>query len=173
MSLRALVVGQGLIGLSTARALAARGASVEAIESSVRSREASWAAAGILGAGSEPTSDGPVFRLLWDSLRDWPRVADALRAETGIDPRLDDTGTILAALDDADEADLEARARFLEETGFPAAWLSGDDARRREPGLSNAVRAALWLGESRIDNRRLWDAYESSCRRRGVTLRSG
>jgi glycine oxidase len=173
VSPRAAVVGGGVIGLACARALAARGVETALFEASREAREASWAAGGILGAGSEGTADSPLFRLSWDALRLWPEVLAELRAETGIDAGWRDDGTVLVALDEDDARDLEARARVLDAVGFPAERWSPARTAEREPAVARDVVAGLWLGEARLDNRALWRAYDASCAARGVSLRRG
>jgi glycine oxidase len=168
MAQKVVVVGAGVIGLASARALAARGDQVVVVDGSTGSREASWAAAGILGAGTENQADGPLFRFALAAHRGWPALVASLEAETGVDLRYRTEGTLLVALEDADLPPLEARLALLPAHGIEARWLDGDEARRIEPRLAPAVRAALWIREGRLDNRHLWQAYEVSCRHRGV-----
>jgi glycine oxidase len=169
----AAVVGGGVIGLSCARALAARGTSVTLFEGSSEAREASWAAAGILGAGCEHASDSPLFRLGLDAFRLWPETLSALRAETGIDAGFHGEGTVLVALEEADLADLDARARFLAAAGFPAERWDPAALAREEPAVTRDALGGLSIREGRLDNRALWRAYDASCRARGVAVRTG
>ncbi|TMA23392.1 MAG: FAD-binding oxidoreductase, partial [Deltaproteobacteria bacterium] len=57
------VVGAGVIGLTSALRLAEAGLRPLVIERGDPGREASWAAAGILGAQSESHGAGPFFEL--------------------------------------------------------------------------------------------------------------
>lgn len=173
MSLRAVVVGGGVIGLACARALDERGVEATVFEGSRETREASWAAAGILGAGSESVSDTPLFRLAREALALWPEVLADLSRETGIDVAFRDDGTLYLALDDHDQEEVASRGKFLGGTGFPSAVLTAAEARAKEPAISPDVRGALWIGEARLDNRAQWRAYEASCAERGVRIRRG
>ena len=173
MAQTVVVVGGGVIGLATARALSMRGAAVVVLESGALAREASWAAAGILGVGSESPDDGPLFRLRLDAWRGWPGTAAALFEETGIDVGLAASGTLLVALDAAEAAALDARRAVLQSAAIPAARLDARAARAKEPALGPDLVAALWIGEGRLDNRRLLEAYEASCRARGVRIETG
>jgi glycine oxidase len=173
MGPRVLVVGAGVIGLAVARSLASRGAAVVVLDASPEAREASWAAGGILGVGSESVADGPLFRLPLDAFRSWPGVAADLERETGekLDFRAD--GTLLLAFDDAEAAALDARGTFHRAAGLACPLLDGAAARRVEPRISPTTRAALLLPEGRLDNRALWRALLASCRARGVHVRLG
>lgn len=81
-----VVVGAGIIGLTTALELARAGLKVCVIERGIAGREASWAAGGIL---SQLPPDDPVpeiRQLLDQSLALFPQYCEALQAQTGIDP---------------------------------------------------------------------------------------
>lgn len=168
-----VVVGSGVIGLACARALAREGVRTTVVDGGAHGREASIAAAGILGAGSESTEDTPLFRLSLAALRAWPETVAALGRESrrAIDLRAE--GSLLLAFDAADAGALEARGRVHRGAGLGSRLLSGDEARRLEPRLSPKVVAALHVPESRIDNATLHAAYEDACRALGVESRSG
>jgi glycine oxidase len=168
MAQKVVVVGAGVIGLATARALATRGASVVVVDGSTGSREASWAAAGILGVGTENQADGPLFRFALAAHRRWPSLVAELEAETGVDLRYRTEGTLLVALETGDVPPLDARLALLPAHGIDARRLEGDEARRLEPRLSPSILSALWIPEAWLDNRHLWQAYEISCRHRGI-----
>lgn len=169
--MKAIVVGAGVIGLSCARALADRGAQVVVLDGSTGSQEASWAAGGILGPGSEHAADSPLFRLSLDALAGWPEALARLRTETRVEVAYDATGTLLVALTPADRAELAARAQFLAGAGLRATLLDGAGARVREPRLAPGVLAALHLAEARLDNRALWTALREACTRHGLDVR--
>jgi len=81
-----VVVGAGIIGLTTALELARAGLKVCVVERGLAGREASWAAGGIL---SQLPPDDPVpeiRELLDESLALFPEYCAALQQQTGIDP---------------------------------------------------------------------------------------
>lgn len=172
-----LVIGAGTIGLACARHLASRDDSrdvrVTLVDGATGSREASWAAAGILGAGSENAEDGPLFRLAKEAHAEWPRYAAALEQETGVSLGLRGEGTLWVASSPAEVDRLRARERFLVTHGIEARWLDRGEAATREPRLSDAGLGALWIGERRLDNRSLWRALDQDVRRRGVSVVTG
>ena len=172
MALRAIVVGGGVVGLATARALAAEGTSVTVVESAARSKEASWAAAGILGAGSE-TLPAPLLPLALEALAAWPSVVRGLLEETGVDPHLRAEGTLLVALAEDEVPALNERAALLAAHGMACRRLPRAAAVALEPALALEVLGALHVPEARIDNRLLWEAYARSVAARGVGVRTG
>jgi len=167
------VLGAGVIGLSVARSLADRGAAVTVLDASPAAREASWAAGGILGLGTEYAADGPGYRLARFAFDRWDDVARRLREETGVPLEVTHAGTLLIPKDEAETAALEARGAFHRSVGLASAMLDGPGARRVEPRLAPGTRAALFVPEARLDNRRLLDALDAACRRRGIPVRVG
>src|SRR3954470_7804548 len=91
------------MGLGMARVLRRRGLSVTLLERAQPGRAASWASAGIIGATVREESD-PSFHLRRVSEALWPAFAEALIAESGLDPEYRETGCLYLA---ADERELE------------------------------------------------------------------
>ena len=93
------IIGGGVIGLSIGWRLAAAGCAVTIFERRATGRGASWAAAGMLAAGSEvEPGEGALFGLLKRSQSLWPGFAAELAEESGIDVELRTEGTISIAL---------------------------------------------------------------------------
>ena len=180
----ALVIGGGLIGCSIARALAADGRSVILLE---RNREpgaeASKAAAGLLvpqteramgrlGAGSEAAEEA-MLALLLESQRRFPAFARELEELSGRSVHYRAEGSLVAALSAEEAAALAAFARRQTERGLRAEWIEGSAARRLEPALGPAVRAALLVpGDHQVDNVELTLAAVDATRREGVEVRT-
>ena len=83
---RVAVIGGGIIGLSTALALAEAGFAVQVLERGEPGRAASWAGGGILSA-LPPTEIPPgLHSLIEQSLKLYPRLCSQLNDSTGIDP---------------------------------------------------------------------------------------
>src|ERR1051326_4234823 len=127
-----VVVGGGVMGLSAARALRARGYEVTLLDRAQPGRAASWASAGIIGATLRDESD-PQFALRRLSRTLWPEFARAVQEESGLDPEYREMGCIQLATD-AEELDWlrRASARADEVT-----WLDGAaQLRELEPALA-------------------------------------
>src|SRR5262245_17535242 len=80
-----LIVGGGVIGLSTAYFLARAGVQVEVIDKSDFGQEASWAGAGILPPGNPARARAPYDQLRAHSSALFPTLSAELRERTGID----------------------------------------------------------------------------------------
>src|SRR6476659_4013010 len=80
-----IVIGGGVIGLSSAHELARAGLRVRLLERGACGREASWAGAGVLQCGAWHRQDALV-QLLRESLRGYTDFTANLQEKTGIDP---------------------------------------------------------------------------------------
>lgn len=169
------IIGGGVIGLAIAHALTERrsGRRVAVVEAQTGSREASWAAAGMLAPYSEFNGDTPLFRLCRDSADMYPDFVRALREETGAPCTLVDTGCLLLQRDTGDAQEIDLKLRFMHSLGIDATLLEGPALRECEPNLGPDVRRAVLLPERSVNNRQLWDALAAACRTRGVDLQVG
>src|SRR5437868_9184706 len=104
-SAEAIVIGGGVMGLALARELARRGHAVTLLERAQPGRAASWASAGIIGATSREESD-PSASLRRVSNTLWPGFAQALQAESGLDPEYRQMGCLHLATSAAELARL-------------------------------------------------------------------
>ena len=114
----AVVVGGGVIGCAVARELALSGLAVTLVERDGPGANASWAAAGMLSPLAEADRADPFLSLLLHSRSMYPELAAALRAETGLDVEYRDDGTLLVALTEGEDAELEERYRWQAEAGL-------------------------------------------------------
>jgi glycine oxidase len=168
-----VVIGGGVIGLSTAYVLAGEGLNITILDRDEPGRAASWAGAGILAApGSRPPVDDPGGQLRHLSARLHPEWADRLREETGLDSGYRRRGGLDLAID-AEEMDaLAASEAALRTEGIAVERLDGDAARRLEPTLSGRVHGGLLLPDrAQVRNPRHLRALLAACLRRGVTIR--
>jgi glycine oxidase len=104
----------------------------------------------------------------------YPAFAAALLEETGIDIELDSTGTLYLAFTGNDARELEKRYEWQSQAGLGLEILSGEEARRLEPAISENVCAALKFPlDGQVENRRLISALAASTEKLGVRLATG
>jgi len=165
-----IVVGGGVIGCAIAYHLAREGVRVDVIERGEIGGEASGAAAGMLAPLAEVEDAGPFQELCVVSLRMFPALVAMLREETGVDVEYLPSGILRVALTDEEEQRLRDLAGCA--NGLPQHWLSPDDLRSLEPGLSPDVRGGLYSPEERqVNADRLTQAFARAAAMHGATLR--
>jgi glycine oxidase len=170
---RTAVIGAGVMGLGVAWRLAQAGCAVTVYDRGAAGHGASWAAAGMLAAAleSEPGEE-PLLPLALESQRLWPDFARELEAAAGMPVGYRDEGTLAVALTRDDAEQLRFTYEFQKRLGLDLAWLSGAEARQREPQLRPGLAAAVWSPQDhQAENRRLALALAEAVRRAGATLR--
>jgi glycine oxidase len=168
-----VVIGAGVIGLSIAWRLAQRGAAVTVFDQGTAGAGASHAAAGMLAicAEAEPGEEALVAlgRL---SQASWPAFAREVEAAAELPVDLRSDGTLLVALTADDQARLRHRLGFQQRLDLPVEWISGAEARRREPHLAPGITGAVLSPEDhQVDNRKLVAALRVAAERAGVAIR--
>jgi glycine oxidase len=167
------IIGGGVIGLGIGWRLAQAGASVGIFERGEAGKGASWAAAGMLAAGVE-TEPGELalHALNRASQLAWPGFAAELEAASGQSVELRQEGTLMVALNRDDAAQLRHTYDFQRDHGIALEWLSGAEARRREPFLHPNLAAAVFCaGDHQVENRKLVRALRTAFLVAGGALR--
>lgn len=170
-----LIVGGGVIGLSTALRLADEGVSVTLIDRQQIGREASWAGAGMLPPGrapGDPTDESPrgrehFLRSLSNTI--WADFSERLRDQTGIDNGYRRCGALeLFSSDDA----LSSQQEEWQAEGIVVERLDDrSELERHVPGLAPDHTQAVWLPEfCQVRNPRHLKALEAACRLSGVEI---
>ena len=168
-----LIIGGGIIGMSIARELAGNGLHVRVLERHQPGREASWASAGMLAPQGE-LSEGNFQKLCLESNRRYPAFRADVEEETGIKCYHREAGTMALAITDEDETEFRHTYQAQKNDGLQVEWISGDEARRKEPELSGLIRGGMYLpGDRHVENRLLMPALEKACRMRGVDVVNG
>ena len=90
-----LIIGGGLIGMLSARALHHAGFQVAIIDKNQLGKEASWAAGGILSPLYPWQQNEPISTLVKESQQLFPILVEELKKETGIDSELIRSGMII------------------------------------------------------------------------------
>jgi glycine oxidase len=168
-----VIIGAGVMGLGIAWRLAQAGCAVTVYERAEAGHGASWAAAGMLAAAVETEpGEEKLLALTLKSQRMWPAFARELEAATGISLGYRDEGTIVVALTRDDAEQLRFTYEFQKSLGLDLQWLSGAEARRREPHLRPGIPGAvLSLRDHQVDNRRLARALVQAAQSAGALVR--
>src|SRR5262252_8555601 len=169
---KTIVIGAGVIGLGIAWRLAQAGCAVTVYDRGEAGRGASWAAAGMLAAAVETEpGEEKLLALTLESQRLWPGFARELEAASGISIDYRDEGTMVVALTRDDAEQLRFTYELQKSLGLELNWLSGTDARHREPHLRPGVSGAvLSLRDHQVENRLLGRALAEAARRAGALL---
>jgi glycine oxidase len=168
-----VVIGAGVIGLAVGWRLAQRGAAVTVLDRGAAGMGASHAAAGMLAicAEAEPGEERLVT-LGRASQALWPAFAREVEAASGLPVDLRTEGTLAVGLTADDQARLNHRLAFQKSLGLPVEWISGSEARRREPHLAPGLAGAvLSPDDHQVDNRKLVAALHVAAARAGAAIR--
>jgi glycine oxidase len=141
----AIVIGGGVNGGAIAFNLAKRGMKVLLLEKDRLASKASGAAAGMLGAQAELDGEGPLFQLAKTSRAMFSGLAEELKTVSGIDIELVNKGMLRLALTDWEQQEQRRIIKTHKQNGELAELLTGEEARKREPALSNEVMGAMYL----------------------------
>ena len=136
------MIGAGIVGLSVAYELAARGARVRVVDPRGTGQGATRASAGMLA----PYIEGHVNALLQLGLRSlalYPGFVARIEADSGERVELEQDGTLHVALNHEEAGQLAATALLLASAKADCELMDGAGARRVEPQISEHVAAAL------------------------------
>jgi glycine oxidase len=161
------------MGLSIGWRLAQAGCRVTLYDRAEAGHGASWAAAGMLAAAveTEPGEEA-LLALTLESQRMWPNFARELEAVSEISLGYRDEGTMVVALTRDDAEQLRHSYEFQLSLGLELEWLSGTEARRREPHLRPGVPGAVFSPrDHQVENRRLAEAIGKAARGVGAVVR--
>lgn len=169
-----VIIGGGIIGLTTAYYLRREKLEVTVVERGPVGREASWAAAGYLSFQGSSNLPGPrldltrASRLLYDS---W---IEELAEYSAIDTGFLQCGLLEVCLNDAEAQEARARAAWQQAAGYRAEWLDATAARQRQPSLAAdlPVHGALWCPDvAQVRPPRLLQALTEALVQMGVHIR--
>lgn len=164
-----VIVGAGLIGLLSARALRARGLEVTVVERGEVGHEASRAGGGILSPLHPWRFPDAVTALSLRGQALWPSLAETLRDASGVDPELRPGGMLVFDSDDPREM-----TAWAERHGVALKPLSPRELGEHEPALRPPAKGAPWLLPQVASVRppRLLRAVRRAAEREGVAVRA-
>ena len=168
-----VVIGAGVCGLGIAWRLAQAGCAVDIFERGEAGHGATWAAAGMLAAGAEAEpGEQRLLELTRLSLAAWPAFAREVEAVSGLTIDYRDQGTLVVALTQDDVQQLRFTYEFQRDLGIDLQWLTGAEARAREPHLRAGIAAAVHSSaDHQVDNRKLALALKQAALQAGAILR--
>jgi glycine oxidase len=167
-----LIIGGGVIGLTTAWYLAGEGVRVTLVEQGAVGRQASWAGAGIIPPGDPAHAVTAIDLLRALSSRLYPELSAALREQTGLDNGYVVCGGIELPDPDAPGSVLPTEEWFSRGISFERVDRAGLE--RLEPSLAAHVTAGIWLpGMAQVRNPRHLQALHLGCIDRAVRILQG
>ena len=161
-----LIIGGGVIGLTTALELALHGLRVLVADRQSVGQEASWAGAGMLPPGNVPDSPNPEARLRSFSHSLWPELTSRLHELTGCDNGYRICGSLLIAENKQSAVKLAGQwtadhvaARCITDAELKNSW----------PVLADQHTAAVWLPEqAQVRNPWHLQALKTACQQLNV-----
>lgn len=176
----AIVIGGGLVGVSTAYALVHGGARVFLIDRADRGR-ATDAGAGILSPETNSRDPSAWFEFADRALRYYPTLLDDLRADRAAETGYAQCGLLAVAVSEEESPAFErARAHIFArqaKRGLPSPddlrEVSPRDARRLFPPLGDVLGAIYFRNAARVDGRLLARSIRSAAEQRGLTAVEG
>jgi glycine oxidase len=162
-----LVIGGGVIGLTTAYFLAREGATVRLLDRSTPGSEASWAGAGIIPPGNPAGARSPYDRLRAESSAAFPAFSAELRERTGIDNGYRRCGGI-----EVFQPSEPLTTAAWQAEGIPFEPILAQDLERIEPALRLPPSTVFHLpGMAQVRNPWHLRALLAACRGAGVDIR--
>lgn len=177
-SLRVAVVGAGIVGLSTALELRARGADVAVYDSGVElGAGASVRAAGMLGAAFDwalEAEQRSLAALARHAGMLWPDFAARVERLAGAGLEFSKEGALVVARSEDELGWLGTLAAACQVRGLPVERLSEEEVRRADNALTGKIQGGLMLPEDRqVDAQIALQRLGAALSRSGVGLRLG
>ncbi|SFI17063.1 glycine oxidase ThiO [Planctomicrobium piriforme] len=160
-----IIVGGGVIGLTTAWELASRNLQVTVLDQSEMGQEASWAGAGMIPPGD--LLDPATHQLAVLSAQLWPDLSARLYEQTGIDNGYRLCGGLVLPTHE----NVAAIQSAWQSHGVPAEIIDEPALQALEPALAPHLTSAVSLPTlSQVRNPRHLKALKAACLAAGVQL---
>jgi glycine oxidase len=165
-----LIVGGGVIGLTTALCLADKGLSISLLDRQATGQEASWAGAGMLPPGNLQNAATSEARLRAYSHSLWAGLSQRLLEQTGIDNGYRVCGAVnVFNQDDGDLFLAHCQAWTKESIRF---FLpTSNEAIQYVPDLNPTFKSTVYLPDfAQVRNPRHLQALRAACLHKGVEI---
>jgi glycine oxidase len=174
-SFDAIIVGGGVIGLSSAWRLAGAGADVVVLDRGAPPAGATRVAAGMLAPVGELSFGEPeLLELSLVASELYPEFVAELESQSGLSTGYQANGALHVALDRDEAAELRRVHELQRSMGLAAEWLTPAECRRLEPGLTPSLAGGIHAPrEASVDPRALTESLLGSLAARGVPVRAG
>jgi glycine oxidase len=165
----AVIVGGGVIGLTSAWRMAQRAMRVVVVDPEP-GRGASWVAAGMLAPVTEVHyTEERLVALTMASARRWPSFASELESDAGSAVGYRTCGTLVVDADDDDRAWSDELYRFQCSLGLEVERLNARRVRQLEPNIAPGIRSGLLAkGDHQVQTRRLVAGLMTAATAHGV-----
>src|SRR3989454_6204431 len=170
-----VIVGGGIVGMTTAYYLARAGVRTVVIERDAIGSHASGFAYGGLNPLSGFGIPGPHAESAQAGMRRHLELSESVVEETGIEIEFRVGSSLALALTEPDWRRLQAALPWQQEQpGYTARWLEAAQARRVEPRISDDTRGAVSIeGTADVEPYRLVLALTRASERLGARLQHG
>ncbi|MCA9065191.1 MAG: glycine oxidase ThiO [Planctomycetaceae bacterium] len=165
-----LIVGGGIVGLTTAWKLAVQGVKVTLLDRRETGSEASWAGAGMLppGTTSSPRTPESVLRCYSNQL--WPGLSEQLRVISGIDNGFRRCGAI-QLFDETNADSLLPLTRNWTAEGICHTQWNRDSLQQATSAVNPRFEQAVWLPDfCQVRNPRHLKSVRVACQQNGVSI---
>jgi glycine oxidase len=167
----AVIAGGGLIGASIALELAEAGLQVGLFDAREPGREASWASGGMISPAPENPDMIPFVPMSLASVALYPDFIQRVEALSGIRAGYRKSGAWDVLLGGAVEEELSTVIALQHGVGLKAQALTGEQARKMEPALTEGIEAAIFReDEASLDTRALTEGTLKAAERKGVRI---
>lgn len=169
-----LVVGGGLVGLSIAYGASRRGAQVSVLDDLDPGQDPTLSNSSLIWIQGKAAGQPAQAQWRRESVRQWPGFANALCAEAGVGPLLQQPGGYFFCFTDEElrrRSELMRGLRDSLDGDYPYQMLDRSDLKARLPGIGpDVVGASFTPMDGQVDPARLLQVLHRCCRQRGVAI---